>query len=329
MGGLLAELGKKLAERWLSLLVLPGALYLATVTTGLALGHAHPFDVGRLGRRIDELSTGAQADSSGRLAVVMLALLLAAAAVGVAAQAAGSATERLWLAAGWRQWPTPLRHLAYDRVARRRTRWTAAMNRYVQRREAVAAARARAHRTGRAAPSAPSDDLDVAYGSIARIATELPARPTWIGDRIGAVATRLDRDLGLDLATVWPHLWLTAPDTCRTEITAAREALTRATTLAGWGLLYLAAGALWWPAAMIAAAIIATAWRRARTVTDSYATLVEATVRLYAPDLARHLGLAQAGPLTRQTGSELTCLLQGQRSLAPPAPAADPPPSSG
>lgn len=46
-----------------------------------------------------------------------------------------------------------------------------------------------------------------------RIAQEQPARPTWIGDRIHAVITRLDRDYHLDLATIWPHLWLAMPET--------------------------------------------------------------------------------------------------------------------
>lgn len=319
MGSLLAELGKKLAERWLSLLVLPGALYLATVAAAHALGHAHPFDASRLSHRLDQLATEAQADSSSRLAVILLALLLAAAVVGVIAQAAGSITERLWLAVDWRQWPAPLRRLAHRRVTRRRTRWT-------QRREEAATARARAHRAGDVAPLDPGDDMDVAY---MRIAAELPARPTWMGDRLHAVAIRLSRDLGLDLPTVWPHLWLTAPDTSRTEITAAREGLTRATTLAGWGLLYVAAGVLWWPALLIAFVVITTAWRRARTVTNAYATLVEATARLYTPDLARHLGLDHTGPLTRQTGRDLTCLLQGRSHLASPASAADPSASSG
>ncbi|WP_326770755.1 hypothetical protein OG978_44460 (plasmid) [Streptomyces sp. NBC_01591] len=51
MGGLLSELGKKLAERWFSLLVLPGALYLAVLAVAQTLGHTHPFDALRLAGR--------------------------------------------------------------------------------------------------------------------------------------------------------------------------------------------------------------------------------------------------------------------------------------
>ncbi|MGH3813555.1 MAG: hypothetical protein ACRDUV_14070 [Pseudonocardiaceae bacterium] len=107
------------------------------------------------------------------------------------------------------------------------------------------------------------------------------------------------------------------PETTRTEITAARESLARATTLAGWGLLYLVAGALWWPGQLIAVAIVGTAWQRARTATDTYARLIEATGRLHTAELAKSLGIHHSGPLNQRTGWALTCLLQGQSHLIP------------
>lgn len=143
-----------------------------------------------------------------------------------------------------------------------------------------------------------------------RIAPELPKCPTWKGYRLSGVATRLEHDLNLDLATVWPRLWLSAPDATRTEVTAAREALSRSATLAGWVLLYGAVGALWWPGLLLAATVTTTAWRRARAATDAYATLVEAACRLHTPELARILGLELSGPVTRQVGTEVTRLLQ-------------------
>ncbi|MFB4273164.1 hypothetical protein [Nonomuraea sp. GTA35] len=317
MGGLLAELGKKIAERWLTLLVLPGALYLAVLAAARTMGHAHPFAMDLLSRRIDGLAGAAQSGSAGRTAIVLLALLLASAAAGVIAQAAGSLIERLWLAADWQRWPLPGRRLAGSLVARRRASWQAASDRYAQRREESAAALARAHRAGGRPPQT-GDGLEAAYGSLVRIAHELPERPTWMGDRLAAVAIRLDRDFALDLATLWPYVWLYVPDVIRTEVTATRDALSRATTLAGWGLLYLAVGALWWPGLPLAAVILLTAWRRARTATNAYATLVEAAARLHTPDLARHLGLDLSGPLTRQVGAQLTHLLQtGQITAAP------------
>jgi hypothetical protein len=160
-------------------------------------------------------------------------------------------------------------------------------------------------------------DLGEAHRAVIRIAQEKPGRPTWIGDRVHAVITRMDREYRLDLATVWPNLWLAMPETTRTEITAARESLARAATLAGWSLLYLVVGTLWWPDLIIAMAVVGTAWRRARTAADVYALLIEAAARLHTADLARSLGIDHTGPLNKQTGWALTCLLQGQSHLIP------------
>jgi hypothetical protein len=241
----------------------------------------------------------------------LLAALLAAAGAGLVAQALGSLTERVWLADRWQSWPPPLRRLAEARTVSRTQRWTAATETYHRQLDAESAQRTNHAQT-------PAEvDLGQAHRAMTRIAQEKPGRPTWIGGRIQAVIIRLDREYQLDLATIWPHLWLSMPETTRTEITAARESLTRATTLAGWGLLYLIVGALSWPALLIAAATMATAWRRARTATDTYALLIEAAARLHTADLARTLGLDHTGPLNQQTGWALTCLLQGQSHLIP------------
>ncbi len=311
MGGLLTELGKKLAERWLSLLVLPGLLYLATLAAAVILGHRHPLDVGRIIRQVDTWAESPIATSPGALVLILLALVLTAAGAGLAAQALGSLTERMWLADQWQSWPSPLRRLAHARITRRATRWEAAFEHYRAQLDTQAAGRADPAR----APT--STDLGPARRAITRIAQERPARPTWIGDRVHAVVLRLDRECHLDLPTAWPSLWLAIPESTRTEITSARQTLSRATTLAGWSLLYLAASALWWPGLPIAAATMTTAWHRARTATNTYALLLEATARLHTTDLARSLGLDHTGPLNRQTGWAITCLLQGQTHLIP------------
>lgn len=338
MGGLLAELGKRIAERWFTLLVLPGLLYVAALAAAHALGHAHPFDARRVTDRLDTVNAGT-ASASGL--ALLGAYLLAAATAGLAAQSLGSLVERLWLATDWTGWPSPLRRLAAHRTRRRHRRWTDAMTAYHRAREDAAAAHAHARLTPNppaptpadpapssplpsADPPAPYDPLpsarDLAYRKALRIAAEPPARPTWMGDRLDDITVRLDRDLGLDLATVWPYLWLIAPDTTRTEIVAARETLTRATTLAGWGLLYLAVGALWWPGLPIAAAVLVTAWRRARTACDMYALLVEATARLQTADLAHRLGLEHTGSVTHETGTAMTDLLRTRPPQLGPTP---------
>lgn len=311
MGGFLTELGKKLAERWLSLLVLPGLLYLGALVAAYLLGHRAPFAIHRITTQLDTWTTTPDITSTSGLVLILFATLLAAAGAGLAAQALGSLTERVWLADRWQAWPPPLRRLAQARTTSRARRWTTATETYHRQLDAKGAQRA-----GHAAAS-PDVDLGQEHRVVTRIAPEQPARPTWIGDRIHAVRTRLDREYHLDLATLWPHLWLAMPETTRAEITTAREALTRAATLAGWGLLYLAVGALWWPGLLIAAAIMGTAWRRARTAAETYALLLEAAARLHTGELARCLGLDHAGPLTQQTGWALTCLLQGQSHLIP------------
>ncbi|MFI8192091.1 hypothetical protein ACIF8T_25460 [Streptomyces sp. NPDC085946] len=299
MGGLLTELGKKIAERWLSLLVLPGALYLAVVATACALGHTHPFDLSRLTGRVTAWATLPAVGTVGGGAVLLAAVLAGAAAAGIAAQALGSAVERLCLAVDWFAWPRPFRLWAAWHTGRRRRRWAAAARVWHRAREDAARALARGRRTDSAARQA-------AEHALTRIAPEEPARPTWSGDRLNAVAVRLDRDLHLDLAAVWPHLWLVLPEETRAEITAARRALARATVLAAWSLLYLPLTVRWWPAALITVIVALTARVRTRAATDTYALLLEAATRLYARDLADRLGLGPGEPLTPETGDTLT-----------------------
>ncbi|MFF8883155.1 hypothetical protein [Streptomyces flaveolus] len=313
MGGLLTELSKKLAERWVSLLVLPGALYLAVAASSRALGHTHPFDLSRL---TDQITTWANHPATGKAGgqVVLLAAVLAgAAAVGLAAQALGSLTERLWLAADWPAWPPPARQLAAWHTARRRRRWATAARTWHQHREGAARALARGRRVDPATRHA-------AEHAMTRIALEEPARPTWSGDRLNAAALRLDRDHGIDLAHIWPHLWLSLPEEIRTEVTAARQSLTRATALAAWALLYLPLTAWWWPAALITLALALTARIRTRAATDTYALLLEATTRVHARDLTDRLGLDPTGPLAPGTGDALSrCLTPTPPPPPPPA----------
>ncbi len=224
MGGFLAELGKKLAERWLSLLVIPGLLYVGALAGAQLLGQLHPFDIGRITRRPDAWTTSPGVGGTSGLVLFLIITLLAAAAAGLAAQALGSLTERVWLADRWQSWPPPLRRLAESRTKSRKQRWRTATTTYQHQLDAKSAQLAH-HRT--APPDAAEMDLDHARRAVTRIAQEQPGRPTWIGDRIHTAITRLDRDYHLELATIWPHLWLAMPETTRTEITTARESLTR------------------------------------------------------------------------------------------------------
>ncbi|TDC25966.1 hypothetical protein E1265_05560 [Streptomyces sp. 8K308] len=300
---LLSELGSKLAERWLSLLVLPGVLYLAVVAAARELGHARPFDVARLADRIGEVAEHPATETVGGQVVILTAVLAAAAAVGIAARALGSLVERLWLAAEWRSWPRPLRALAARRVRARQRRWSAAHDAW--RRLRAEAARARA--LGRRLPAA---ERRAARRAMERVAPEYPDRPTWSGDRVHAAAVRVARDQRLDLATVWPHLWLVLPEESRVQLTTARQDLGRATALAAWALLYLPVAAWWWPAALVGLGLAGTGWWRTRAAVAGYAALLEAAVRLHTLDLAQRLGLDVTGRLTAEQCLELNRLLE-------------------
>ncbi|MFE9328212.1 hypothetical protein ACIHDR_43505 [Nocardia sp. NPDC052278] len=309
MGELWAELGKKLADRWLTLLVLPGVLYLAVAAAALMVNHSHAFDVGLLTRQITDRAKNPAVTSIGGQAVLLGAVLVAAAVAGLVAQALGTFTERIALAAEWQSWPGPIRALARQRIKNRRSHWLDAHKTYhSEYRKALA-------------PN-PADRPDPATrhraaNRRAKIAVELPERPTWSGDRIHAAAMRLDRDHHLDLGSVWPYLWLILPDPARDQIAQARAALSRATTLAAWSLLYLVLAIWWWPAAPLSAVIAVIAHRRIRTTTDTYAHLLEATTRLYSTALAAQLGITFTGPLTPEIGHTLTWHLQHIPPLNP------------
>ncbi|QBI53035.1 hypothetical protein [Streptomonospora litoralis] len=153
---------------------------------------------------------------------------------------------------------------------------------------------------------------------MARISPERPARPSWCGDRIHAVSLRLQRDHDLDVAVVWPHLWLILLPETATAITATRRELTRAIGLTAWAVLYLPLAAWWWPASLVTAALAVLSWHKTRMAADTYATLIEATVRLNVGDLADRLGIEHTGLLTVEVGGELTRRLQPS---LPPSPA--------
>ena len=308
MGGFLDELGKKLADRWFQLLVLPGALYLAVAIAARTFGQSRPFDLHRLTAQVIAWAKAPAATTVGGQVVLLAAALAGATAVGLAAQALGSLIERITLAAGWRTWKTPLRQLAKKRVDDRQRRWDTHHATY-----------SRLYWLAQAGDRDPVKRTEryAAYRARTRIAPERPERPAWSGDRINAVDVHLKRDLHLNLPAIWAGVWLTLPGPARTEITAARQALASATTLTAWAVLYLILTGLWWPAALIAIILAVTGWHRTRAGTDAYATLLEAAARLYARDLARRLGIDHAQSLDQQTGDSLTATLHSE---APPAP---------
>ncbi|MGW8451821.1 hypothetical protein ACWGLO_10015 [Streptomyces niveus] len=269
MNPLLLTLGTKLTERWLNLLVLPGALFLGVLAAGTTLGHAHWNNVHRLSESLDELTARPVLDRTGTAAVAVAAILLLSAALSLAAQFLGSAVEGFWL----RESRFPLgrrlqrrRHTAWQRLDRERT-------------DAIRD------------PATPPDGIERLTRARDRIALTPPTRPTWYGDRLAAAALRVHAAYGIDLAAVWPRLWLILSEPAQRQIESTRTSFATAARLGAWSLGYLTVAAWWWPAALIAAACAALAHSRARASVEALASLVESAVDVHARDLSTRVGL--------------------------------------
>jgi hypothetical protein len=280
---LLIDLGKKLAERWLTALVLPGLLLVGVVATGALL---HPVDA----LSIHPLLAAARAATArlqhgGGVAVAAAAVaaVLLAGAAGLAAHGLGRLAGALWWGA-WPDWSARLR----DRLTgRRSTRWHDLQARVEQ-----------AVRAGHD-PSAYARKRN-------RIAVAPPVRPTWMGDRIAGADARVFAEYHLDLAGCWPRLWLVLTPDSRAELRIAGAALDDASVLAGWAILYALAALLWWPSLAIAVIVLLTAWVRARRAAAVLADLIESAVDLNGATLATALGLGPITVLTPELGAAVT-----------------------
>ncbi|WP_033353185.1 hypothetical protein [Kitasatospora aureofaciens] len=283
MTSFLDELAKQLAGKWITLLVLPGALYVCAITAAWRIG---------LGSWHDEESVAAELRSrggdGGHLAVVLLAAITLSAAAGLLARALGRLVHWIWLG----RWPG---RTGAALTRRRRRRWELAHDRYAAayQQEMPQAVLARlAHRRN-------------------RVALAPPDRPTHIGDGLAAMSSRVQVDYGLDLEFSWPRLWLVLPEETRKVVTAARDALNGAASLAAWGILYLLLAPLWWPIGMVGLATVLVAHQQGRSRAGSLAQLMESAVDLYGATLARSLGLdVPEGRLTDQVGREITRIVR-------------------
>jgi hypothetical protein len=272
MNGFLQELGKKLAERWVALLALPGLLWAGTAIAAYHVGRSSPFSLSAV--------IGSPPPSAGEIVAGVVGLLIVSVGAGLTAAALGMLTQRLWTLRG-RWWPARLL------TRRRHRRWTSR----------DAAADNLVESAIRATP--PGEEVVVpgladAYSRRDRIALEPPERPTWIGDRGHALTLRVHRAHGLDVAAVWPRLWSVLPDSCRADVQAAQSAYASAATLTGWAVLYAALVPLWWPVVVIAAATLLTSHVQGRAAMRTLCDLVEAATDLHVRSLAEQLGVEPA-----------------------------------
>ncbi|MEV4015685.1 hypothetical protein AB0J35_34800 [Nonomuraea angiospora] len=297
MNGFLGEIGKKLAERWVTLLALPGLLYLAAAVVGHILGWTHALDLALLSNRIDQWAASSSLHSVGGTVLIIILALAGSVAAGLVAAALGRSVSSMWMLPGKRP---PVSWIADYRRGRSRA----------------------AKRAADASDAGPNQVL-AAIDRADRICLVEADRPTWIGDRLRACRVRVERAYGLDIDVIWPRLWLLLPDSARAEITSARDAYMASARLMGWALLYFLLTVWWWPAALIASVIGVTAQFRARDATTVLADLLEAAVDLYGRELATQLGHPKFDkPLSLNEGQAITALARKSR-WDPASPLAD------
>jgi hypothetical protein len=292
MSIVLAELGKKYAERWVSLLVLPGLLFVAAVLTTTTLDHS--LDVGRLTSTVERMAASVSR-RPGDLALAVAVIPVLSAAAGLAATVLAKLVARLWFE------PWPALPLTTPLVNRRTRRWNAAAQEF------------NAVRDDTASVSAPGYQARLDSLAAKRNAVSLgpPERPTWMGDRLRSVSTRVWSWYRLDLEFAWPRLWLLLGDGEQESIRAAHTRLDSTVTLAGWGVLYTMLTVWWWPSMLVGAILVVVSHRQARAAVDTLAHLVEGSFDLHAADLARALGFEVApGTLSPTVGAEVTAHLR-------------------
>jgi hypothetical protein len=314
----LAELGRKLADRWLDLLVLPGLLWFAALVAATRLGQGHPFDAVRLREWLDWEAAQPGSHSLAAVLAAVLGVLAAAAAAGLAASGLGGLLQRLWVLPGWR-WP--LSRVVSARQRRWQRRWDKAT---ATLKKAIAVeANPDAHRQEL---SKAARQLRAAEQQRRALGKSWPERPTRIADLFYSTAARLNIAYGLeDLDLVWPRLWSVLPETMRTDLATAQDAYTAAARLTAWGLLYAVLAIAWWPAFVIGAAVAVTGWLQGCSAANVLADLIDTATDLHTGDLAAKLGIPANLPVTTVTGRAIIRLL---RKTPPPtstnAPGGDP-----
>ncbi|HZD15813.1 MAG TPA: hypothetical protein VE196_11960 [Pseudonocardiaceae bacterium] len=186
--------------------------------------------------------------------IAAVGLGAAAIATGYVARGAGAVVRTAWFGC----WRGPAAPVGAFRTARRRAR--------VERR-------------------AQERDVEV-------VPAYLPTQSTWMADRFQLAEARVAAQYsGLALTSIWPRLWLLVPDDIRVHVAASSTNLESASVLAGWGLLYLVLGTIWYPAALVGLVLVLAGWRQGRARSDALAELIESTVDVHLSLLLKAFGI--------------------------------------
>lgn len=144
--------------------------------------------------------------------------------------------------------------------------------------------------------------------------------PRWMAavlpvKRLPELRDRLRDCYSVELATVWPALWIHLPEHDRQEVVEARSKVRDAAALLGWGVLSVLLAAFWWPMLIAAAVLLWIGRQRSWVAADDFARTVEAAVQVHTGELAVRLGLAEHGPVDRSLGWRLTAHLEDNRKF--------------
>lgn len=297
------ELGKRLGQRWLSLLAIPGMLLLAAAWIAGRLGQRSALDVHRLATAVGEAGAMISGWPFTTQALAVVGVLLVFVTVGFAVQALVGPVRAFCLG----NWSGAFRHVERALTARRRVRW----KKLVKERAALELLHPEQDRS-------PDQQrrIDGVANRINHIALAGPGRPTWMGDRIYALEHISVHRYGFDLAFGWPRLWVVLPDAVRAEINAAQGGFAAAVFTITWAVPYLLLGLLWWPAGLAGVAIAVVGWSRARDRLATLTELAESALDVHGRDLAIVLGVAtltSTGPLTPDEGQHITEIVRKGR----------------
>lgn len=142
-----------------------------------------------------------------------------------------------------------------------------------------------------AAGISPAADAEAAV-KLRRFPGNEDVMPTRIGNILRAGERRPDYWYGLDSIVVWPQLWLVLPEQPRNDIRRARAQLDSTVNAFTWALLSCLLAVLWWPAALIGAAVSVAVWRIwLPAAAATYATVLSAvfdTHRFMLYEALRH-----------------------------------------
>ena len=262
------SLGDKLAEKWLTGIVVPSALF---GLGGLIIW------IARYGSNV--LETWFTHFTPILQGIVLIVVLVGGAITGSIIQRLVPSVLRL-LEGYWTRWLVGLRQLL---VGRQGSRFTKVQSRWEE-------LRIKEYKT----PDDSESEERNEYAVLDQRLKHFPAQtdqlmPTDLGNILRAPERRPTVTYGLDVVVCWPHLWLVLPENVRTELAEARANLNTAVVFWLWSILFLSWTflALWAFPVGVVAAFLTHRWIIGTA--EVYDDLLEATFDIHRVTLNQAL----------------------------------------